>query len=435
MTRRHLAWAVGALLIPFAGTGTALADGTSQTIGQGNSSSQSADADATSMQLGPSNQNIVVRVLSPGDDGNVTQSNSSDAAADASNTNTTGQSAVQQAAGGNAAQEIGQVNGNEQQADADATSTQIKPSNDNIVVRVLSPGDGGDVTQSNSSQAGAKAGNSNGTTQAAEQVAAPGCGCKGDVLQLIGQANRNKQSANADATSKQVKPSNSNIAVRVLSPGNDGHVKQSNSSKATAMSGNTNATDQKATQNAGGPSMAERCGCNGGLVLQATGQLNSNEQQADADATSTQVAPSNTNIPVRVLSPGYGGNVDQSNSSTADAQAGNRNQTGQQATQNAGSPKCGCEHADKAGLVIQAIGQENGNHQAADADATSEQKHASNVNAPVSIGGLGHAMPVVADMLARLMYPAGSVKQSNDSLAGSMAANANATRQGASQAA
>ena len=436
MTRRYLAWVVGALLLPLAGTGTALADGTGQLIGQSNSSSQQADADATSTQIGATNRNISVRVLSPGDDGDVTQSNSSKAGADASNSNTTGQSAAQHASG-DAAQVIGQENGNRQGADADATSKQVKPSNDNIAVRVLSPGDGGKVTQSNSSEAGAKAVNGNATTQGAEQVAAPGdCRCHGgDVLQLIGQKNLSDQHADADATSEQIEPSNQDIAVRVLSPGKDGDVSQSNSSKATSYAGNANSTDQKAAQKVGGVAapLEQRCGCkDDSLVIQAIGQANGSSQQADADATSKQKKPENLNLPARVLSPGYGGSVSQSNSSAADAQAGNRNATGQQATQQAGGVGCGCQHGD---LVIQAIGQDNGNRQAADADATSEQWWASNANAPLSIGsGYEHAMPApVAEMLERVMRPAGSVKQANDSQAGSKAGSENTTRQGASQ--
>ena len=42
-----------------------------------------------------------------------------------------------------------------------------------------------------------------------------------------------------------------------------------------------------------------------------------NDQSATSDATSTQTAPSNVNIPVRVLSPGSDGSVSQSNDSTA----------------------------------------------------------------------------------------------------------------------
>ena len=437
MTRRSLAWAVGALLLPFAGTGTALADGTGQVIGQSNSSSQQADADATSTQVGATNRNIAVRVLSPGDDGDVTQSNSSKAAADAGNSNTTGQSAAQHAAGG-ALQEIGQANGNRQAADADATSKQVKPSNDNIAVRVLSPGDGSKVNQSNSSEAGAKAVNGNGTTQAAEQVAAGDCRCHGgDVLQLIGQKNSSDQHADADATSEQIEPANQNIAIRVLSPGKDGDVSQSNSSKATSYAGNANGTDQKAAQKVGGVAAPvlerERCGCkDDSLVIQAIGQQNGSSQQADADATSKQKKPATLNLPARVLSPGHGGSVSQSNSSAADAQAGNRNATGQQATQHSGGRGCGCRHDD---LVVQAIGQDNGNRQAADADATSEQWWASNENAPLSIGGgHGHGRPgPVAEMLERLVRPAGSVKQANDSQAGSKAGSDNTTRQAASQ--
>ena len=53
----------------------------------------------------------------------------------------------------------------------------------------------------------------------------------------------NKQYADADAKSVQYKPSNTNISVRVLSPGDDGDVSQENNSYADATAKNDNNTD------------------------------------------------------------------------------------------------------------------------------------------------------------------------------------------------
>ena len=56
-----------------------------------------------------------------------------------------------------------QVAGSKQSADSSATSTQYQPSNQNIDVRVLSPGGNGDVEQTNTSAAQSFAGNNNST--------------------------------------------------------------------------------------------------------------------------------------------------------------------------------------------------------------------------------------------------------------------------------
>ena len=45
---------------------------------------------------------------------------------------------------------------------------------------------------------------------------------------------------------------NTNISIRVLSPGNDGNVTQSNTAASTANAGNTATTSQSSNQNAGG---------------------------------------------------------------------------------------------------------------------------------------------------------------------------------------
>jgi hypothetical protein len=466
MTRRYLAWVASAALLPFAGAGSALAQAPVQAIGQENASSQTANSDASSTQVGAQNRNISVRVLSPGDDGDVTQSNSSSADADASNTNDTHQSAAQQALGA-AQQLIGQSNGSTQSANADATSKQIKPSNDNIVVRILSPGNGGDVTQSNSSSAGSKATNGNSTSQAAtQQASGSGCGCGGhpapttlapsvapapdppahdggsDVVQAIGQENHNDQSAGSTASSEQYKPANQNISVRVLSPGHDGDVTQSNSSSADAQSSNGNSTSQSASQQAGGPVLVAapatspkgdpgHCGC-GGDVLQLIGQENANAQRADAEASSKQAGASNSNVPVAIGGiGGGGGDVTQSNSSSASSDAGNHNTTGQSASQQAGGGRdCGCH---KGGLVIQAIGQENGNRQTAGSEARSKQKDPSNENGSFDVGGyLAHGAPGPVERMVRKL---GDVTQSNSSGASSKSANTNSTGQSAEQSA
>jgi hypothetical protein len=301
-----------------------MADTGGQDIGQLALSQQAATANADSTQVKPTNQNISVRVLSPGDDGTVTQSNSSAALAAALNHDSTTQSAEQ--AGAQAAQQaIGQLAHNGQYANANADSTQIKPTNRNISVRVLSPGDDGDVTQSNKSLAGSLAVNKNETKQDAGQAGAGSCGCEqpvplakpdrepkpspsrgedcgcqkdGLAVQASGQAAFNQQAAESDATSKQIGAKNDNVPVRVLSPGAGGSVTQRNDSAALSLAANRNETHQSADQRLDGV-----CGC-GDLSIQALGQLAKNGQYARSDATSFQLEPENVNAPVDVIGKG-----------------------------------------------------------------------------------------------------------------------------------
>ncbi len=302
-----------------------------QTAGQANGNDQSATAGATSTQSSPANYNIPVRVLSPGNDGSVDQSNSSTALAGAVNLNGTQQQTGQNQAGGGsgpASQTAGQDNASHQKADSTATSTQDHPVNYNIPVRVLSPGDDGSVKQSNDSTAASLAANLNATDQSIGQHQA---GSGGPAVQAAGQANGSSQSADSTATSTQDHAVNYNIPVRVLSPGNDGSVDQSNSSTAVALGVNANLTGQKIKQDqSGGGSYG------GAPYVQAAGQLSGNKQDAKSNATSTQKDPANYNIPVRVLSPGNDGSVKQSNDSTALSLAANLNKTDQSIGQQSG---------------------------------------------------------------------------------------------------
>ena len=181
----------------------------------------------------------------------------------------------QSGAGGTAIQEALQKAGNQQAAVSNAESTQVKPSNKNISVRVLSPGDNGSVSQSNNSSAESKAENDNELDQTLSQeqsggeccepkkppmktengygserrtMAATHCCHGGTGIQAAGQEAYNKQYADSNAESKQIKPSNTNISVRVLSDGNDGDVEQSNNPSAESTAKNDNDTSQTIDQ-------------------------------------------------------------------------------------------------------------------------------------------------------------------------------------------
>jgi hypothetical protein len=192
------------------------------------------------------------------------------------------------------------------------------------------------VTQSNSATAVGIAANLNKTDQTIEQDQASGRaapskeseksdydkkdGYGSDFTQVAGQEAASSQKADADAFALQWKPSNTNGSIRVLSPGNDGDVSQSNSTTAVAAALNANKTDQSIDQDQTG-------GGRGGSYLQVAGQGAWSRQDADAKAAAAQFGASNENDPIRVKSPGGGGSVEQSNSVDSLALALNLNET------------------------------------------------------------------------------------------------------------
>jgi hypothetical protein len=329
--------------------------------------------------------------------------------------------------GGFAGQAAEQVAGSQQAAQSNATSTQYQPSNTNISVRVLSPGNDGDVSQENNSSAESYAANQNDTSQTVDQSqSGSGTTAVQEALQKAG----NMQQAVSNAESTQVKPSNKNINVRVLSPGDNGNVNQSNNSSAESNAENSNELTQDLTQEQSGGKCCEpkkppkkdmngyeprgdqyksSC-CHGGTGIQAAGQEAYNKQYADSNAESKQIKPSNTNISVRVLSPGDDGDVDQSNSSYADSRAYNDNDTTQTIDQSQRSGGCGCY----GGEAIQAAGQAAFNWQGAQSNAESKQWEPSNKALAFRFKSWGGG---------------GYLRQANDSYASSYAGNRNALDQ------
>jgi hypothetical protein len=411
--------------------------GAGQAAGQSALSGQSASGGSGAYQLGPSNSAGSIRVLSPGDSGDVTQSNNATAASVAANANKTDQTLDQTQTGGGYGSSYGQIAGQEaqntQKADADATAKQYGAKNDALSIRVLSPGDNGDVDQSNSVGAGALAANGNKTDQTTDQSQSGG-GIGSDATQIAGQAADNHQKADADATAVQVKPTNSASSIRVLSPGDDGDVTQSNNSTALAAALNGNKTDQSIDQSQGAAPMdaaksaeAERgtAPSYGSDSTQIAGQAAENKQSADADATAVQVKPTNTASSIRVLSPGDGGDVTQSNNATGLAAALNGNKTDQSIDQSqGGAPKEPAKTEDAKSVYpsgssyTQIAGQSADNKQSADADATAVQIKPTNTATSIRVLSPGDD---------------GDVTQSNNAIALGIAANGNKTDQSIDQ--
>jgi hypothetical protein len=371
-----------------------------QAAAQAAASGQAALALAGGLQSNPTNSNTAINVLSPGNAGSVSQSNTVIAGSVAANGNSTNQTATQTQAGGSGTQAAGQIAGNDQSATSSADAEQLGAKNENIDVRVLSPGNGGNVSQSNTVLAGSLAANGNQTGQTASQTQAGGPGS--GYGQTVGQAAANKQDAWADSTATQHGAKNKNISVRVLSPGDDGDVSQSNTVAGIAAALNGNGTSQTASQNqAGGPS---------GSGTQTALQGATSQQKAGSSADAKQHGASNENIAVRVLSPGNGGSVHQSNNVLAGSLALNLNHTSQSASQT--------QAGGYGGSNQQIAGQAATNYQDADAYADADQRGASNTNLPIRVLSEGDD---------------GDVSQSNTVAGIAAALNGNETTQTASQ--
>ena len=246
----------------------------------------------------PSNDASSIRVLSKGDGGDVSQSNSATALAAGLNFNKTDQSIDQSQTGGYAdgrkpedgkyddgkkpedksghgssyTQIAGQEASNKQDADADATAVQVKPSNSYDPIRVLSKGDDGDVSQSNNATAIGIAANLNKTDQSIDQSQTGG-GHGGSYLQVAGQGAWSHQDADADATAIQKGASNEYAPIRVKSRGGHGSVEQSNDVTALAVALNLNETCQALMQEQTGK---------GSDALQVAGQGSWDDQRGGA---------------------------------------------------------------------------------------------------------------------------------------------------------
>ena len=407
MKRLLLVLALSFLLLLLAGLGTATAGlPAGQITGQTAGSGQAAGSAAGTAQQGPTNQNGSVQVLSPGDAGSVSQSNEASSNATAANQNGTSQDADQ--SGGSGDQVVGQSAQNDQAAQAAALTLQSGASNVNTPTHVLAPGDAGSVSQSNDASSDAAAGNTNAADQSADQEQADGSCCSGSGSQIVGQSADNEQDAAALAATQQENPSNENVSVRVLSPGNDGSVSQSNEASSNATAANANETKQDADQTQSGDS----CGC-GSAGDQFVGQSATNDQDANAAALTAQKDPSNQNISVRVLSPGDSGDVSQSNTASSNASAGNTNNTDQQADQSQDGGSCTCGSGGS-----QLVGQSADSQQNAAALSATSQENPSNKNISVRVLSPGND---------------GSVSQSNEASSNATAANQNGTKQDADQ--
>jgi hypothetical protein len=236
---------------------------------KGGSVDQSAGASASAEQKDTGNKHEDVRVDKPGNGPHVDQRNEATADAEAS-----------------AHADVPDSTSVTQDVAADASAAQSEVSNTAVTVRVESPGDNGGVTQANEASGSAGA-----TTDGSDHGVS---------------------AAQASATQDDV--SNTNVSVRVFSPGDDGPVSQQNDASATAAA-------------AGGSS--------------------------SEDASARQDDVRNTNVSIRVESPGTPAQVSQESDARADASSPRENE----AEDDSGAVAVTTNAVDTAlSVVVQAAG-------------------------------------------------------------------------------
>ena len=233
-------------------------DANTASSGTGSSGSSPSTTDSSGGTASDSSANAgTPPAASSGDAPGAPASSSSDPSSTAATAGTTPSAATQTATSG-------------------ATANQGSPSNGDVSVRVGQGGNDGPVGQSNDASTTSASDATNG-------VAPAGSGPSPDGT----------PPSNASANTTQTTPSNSNVAVRVGSPGDVGGAGQANDAQAAAAATGSNAA-AGATISSGEPS---------GTI----------SPSAQANAAATQISPDNINVVVRVGSPGNNGPVNQQN--------------------------------------------------------------------------------------------------------------------------
>ena len=219
----------------------------------GASVGQEASAGAKAGQTGVGNTKVDVRVDQPGNGSPVSQQNRADGNAEATATAETSTPAT-----------------SDQSASAAAEASQSDVQNTAVTVRVGSPGDGGAVEQAN--LAGATAATS--------------------VTPPEGGESTIDESAAAAAT--QDGATNTNVSIRVFSPGSDGVVSQTNTAEAVAQTtgpdGATATAAQNGVQNTSVSVRVESAGTSGAVTQQSAASATAGPEDPSAAGAATAVA-------------------------------------------------------------------------------------------------------------------------------------------------
>jgi hypothetical protein len=366
-----------------------------QTAGQKADNDQKAIAASAAKQDHPKNTNVSIRVLSPGDDGSVEQTNSVESEANASNENSAEQSVDQDQSSGSSGTGI-QTADQKAKSDQDALglslASQKGASNSNYPIRVHSEGDNGDVEQTNSVDSEANASNENSAEQSVEQEqsseGSSGNCCKSGStgIQVAGQKAENEQDAKAASLAVQEHAENKNAPIRVHSDGDNGDVEQTNSVDSEANASNENSAEQSVDQDQSSTGSSERTCCKSGSTgIQVADQKAENDQDALGLSLAAQKGASNTNKPILVKSEGDGGDVEQSNSVDSEANASNENSTEQETEQEQSSEGSSGNCCKSGSTGIQVASQKAESEQDAKSASLALQEHAKNTNAPIRV--------------------------------------------------
>ena len=147
------------------------------------------------------------------------------------------------------------------------------------------------------------------------------------------------------------------------SDGDGGDVEQTNSVDSEANASNENSSEQEIEQEQSGGGGS--CKCHGDLGIQVAAQRSTNDQDAAALSAAFQEGASNKSKPIRVLSEGDDGDVEQSNSVDSEANAENSNDSDQSIDQDQSAGSGDTRKCCASGLGIQVAGQESKSEQSA----------------------------------------------------------------------
>jgi hypothetical protein len=326
-----------AVVVAFAAAGTASADGTEEEtpqpqaeLTQENLSTADAGVDNTSDASQVAEQEIASDDPAPeGEDesGASSESQSGDAAEEPAQTQASGAESTAS-----------------QQAGAVAEASQDAAANTNVTVAVGQEGDHPSVNQGNQASAGAQA---------------------GTVASVPASASQAQQSASANAAANQTNPANTNVAVLVGSPGDLGPVSQGNSASAAA-----------------------------GAATSA--DLPEAAQSGQAQAAAAQDGASNTNVSIRVDSPGTNGAVTQENAVGADASATTTSPDGT-ASASASASQSGAHNANVS-IRLDSPGEDEPVSQSNSSETTTLEQTGELVEQSVEVSSSGTNLDVDLDL-------------------------------------
>ena len=229
--------------------------GAIQVSGQSATTAQQAGAASSATQVDPSNTNISIRVLSPGDDGSVSQSNTAASSASAGTRPGRRRPQIRRRAarasrprssrpGPTSSRWRSRRPPRRARRTPTCRSSVLSPGSDGSVVAGQQRRLAGHVRQRRDDRPDEHPG------PGQRLVRLRRFGLRHPVRKSVG--GHGAGSRGDSRRRRRITPSNTNVSIRVLSPGGDGSVSQGNSVGSQATSGNAATTGQTSTQDQGG---------------------------------------------------------------------------------------------------------------------------------------------------------------------------------------